>query len=109
MSSGGFRTTHFQYKLMNVESTKLENSTIPPLLIANVCGSFYEIIIHKSDSEIINEYMFSPKIVKFVDSTSICCYVNFPHNWANWRLPKRLHKKDLKIVSFDKMKIVVGW
>jgi hypothetical protein len=74
-----------------------------------VSGSFYEIKIHKSDSEIINEYLFSPKIVKFMDSTSICCYLNFPNNWVNWQLPKRLHIKDLKIISFDKTKIIVGW
>lgn len=74
-----------------------------------VSGSFYEIEIHKSHSKIINEYLFNPKIVKFVDSTSICCYLNFPLNWTNWHLPKRLHKKDIKIISFDKTKIVVGW
>ena len=74
-----------------------------------VSGSFYEIKIDKEDSEIINEKLFEPKIQKFLDSTSVCCYLNFPKNWANWELPKRLHKKDLKIISFDKTKIVVGW
>jgi hypothetical protein len=74
-----------------------------------VSCSFYEIKIDKADSEIINEKLFEPKIQKFLDSTSVCCYLNFPKNWANWELPKRLHKKDLKIISFDKTKILVGW
>lgn len=75
----------------------------------SVSGSFYEIKIDKEDSEIINEKLFEPKIQKFLDSTSVCCYLNFPKIWANWELPKRLHKKDLKIISFDNTKIVVGW
>lgn len=74
-----------------------------------VSGSFYTIKIDKADSEIINEKLFEPKIQKFLHSTSVCCYLNFPKNWVNWELPKRLHKKNLKIISFDKTKIVVGW
>jgi hypothetical protein len=85
----------------------IDRITEQPFCQTRVSGSFYEIKIHKSDSKIINEYLFSPKIVKFVDSTSICCYLNFPHNWAIWQLPKKLHKKDLKIISFDKTKIVL--
>ena len=91
---------------MNKTSNLPQN---PPLQQTAVSGSFYEIKINKLDSEIINEYLFSPKIVRFVDSTSICCYLNFPHNLTTWKLPKRLHKKDLKIISFDKAQIVVGW
>ena len=75
----------------------------------DVNGSFYLISIDKEYSEIINENIFKPKIVKFLDSTSICCYLNFPYNWMNWCLPKKLHKKNLKIISFNKTQIVIGW
>jgi len=114
-----FRNNPFHLNIANPQNRLLtkfyqmqkyvKRSTKPASCQTAVRSSFYEIKIHKSDSEIINEYLFSPKIVKFVDSTSICCYLNFPYNWANWQLPKRLHKKDLKIISFDKTKIVVGW
>jgi hypothetical protein len=36
---------------------------------------------------------------------SVVQYLNFPRIV---HLPKKLHKKDLKIISFDKTKIVVG-
>jgi glutathione peroxidase-family protein len=72
-------------------------------------NKIYEINIDKSDSKIINDYLFEPKIVKFVNSTSICCYLNFPYNWTCWILPKKLHNKDIEIISFNKNKIVIGF
>jgi uncharacterized phage protein (TIGR01671 family) len=36
MSSGGFRTTHYQITLNNMKSTELGQQTNPPLLIASV-------------------------------------------------------------------------
>jgi hypothetical protein len=83
--------------------------TEQPFCQTLVSGSFYEIKITKSDSEIINEYLFKPTIYRYKEVSVIHDYLNFPHNWRSWHLPKKLHKKDLKIISFDKKKIIVGW
>jgi|JI10StandDraft_1071094.scaffolds.fasta_scaffold800852_3 hypothetical protein len=92
-----------------MEHENLNNQESAQLGIGAVSGSFYEIKIHKSDSEIINEYLFEPTIYRYKEVSVVHDYLNFPHNWRSWHLPKKLHKKDLKIISFDKTKIVVGW
>ena len=72
-------------------------------------SSFYKIKINKSDSELINTFLFSPKIYRFTNTVSVCGFLNFPLNWSNWELPKKLHKKNLEIISFTTTEIIVGW
>jgi hypothetical protein len=80
-----------------MEHENLNNQESAQLGIGAVSGSFYEIKIHKSDSEIINEYLFEPTIYRYKEVSVVHDYLNFPHNWRSWHLPKKLHKKDLKI------------
>jgi hypothetical protein len=67
----------------------------------------HTINISKHDSDVINQYLFSPQIVKFIGGSSVCGHLNFPHNWRSWAIPKKLHGRDLKILSFDKTKIII--
>jgi hypothetical protein len=65
--------------------------------------------ISKSDSLLINEFLFNPSITKYVNVIYIHSFLNFPYNWTSWKLPKNLLKKDCNISFFDKTKIVVSW
>jgi hypothetical protein len=69
----------------------------------------YIVNICKSDSLLINDYLFNPKITKYVNTICIYAYLNFPYNWKSWNLPKFLLEKDCKISFFDKTKIVVSY
>jgi hypothetical protein len=75
----------------------------------NTQKNTYEIKIHKSNSDIINEFLFNPKIYKYKHISVVHDYLNFPHNWTTWHLPKRLQRKDIKITAYDKTRIVISW
>lgn len=65
--------------------------------------------ISKTDSILVNKYSFRPSITRYVNSIYVHAFLNFPYNWATWRLPKNLLKKECKISFFDTTKIIVTW
>jgi len=75
----------------------------------NVGRSFYVIKIHKELQDKINIYLFKPTIYRFADRSVVSDYLGYCTDWTTWYLPKRLHNKNLKIVSYDKTQITVGW
>ena len=72
-------------------------------------GNIYTINIHKENQRIINKKMFKPVLYKYKNITVVHCYLNFPHNWTTWHLPKKLHSKKLKISFFDETKIIIQY
>ena len=75
----------------------------------HVGRSFYVIKIHKELQDKINIHLFKPTIYRFVERSVVSDYLGYCNNWTSWYLPKRLHNKNLKIVSYDETQITVGW
>ena len=75
----------------------------------HVGRSFYVIKIHKELQDKINIHLFKPTIYRFVERSVVSDYLGYCNNWTSWYLPKKLHNKNLKIVSCDKTQITVAW
>jgi hypothetical protein len=92
-----------------VAQKPIEPSSSPNNANPNVGRSFYVIKIQKELQDKINIHLFNPTIYRFVGRSVISDYLGYCTDWTTWYLPKKLYNKNLKIVSFDKTQITVGW
>jgi hypothetical protein len=94
-----------QNSITTVEDTTSSHTCTKP----NVGRSFYVIKIHKELQDKINIHLFKPTIYRFVERSVVSEYLGYCTDWITWYLPKRLHNKNLKILSYDKTQITLCW